>query len=267
MAIIKKVRRRLYRKKRSMKNKVTKPLLKSRQFKIAVKKVIHRLAENKTITADASNESITPCRGIGSAPYFINLLPLITTGTTQGTRIGNQIRIVKNHIKGYINLLPYNATTNNYFCPIIVKMWVVSWKFANPAFSQPALTDFNTFFQRGSATSNFIGNTLDMIRDVSSDSWTVHKTLQFELTSSPGWGAAIAGSTYPNNSGVFSKKYQFNLTKYAKSLKYDDSISNVPTNKNLYLVIQTVKADGTSAASGDLFCENHFQNTMYYEDF
>lgn len=262
------MKKRVYRKKSLFKKKIVKPMLKSKQFKTAVKNVIHRMAENKTVTADAVNESITPCRGVGSAPYFINLLPLITQGVQQGQRVGNQIRIVKNHIKGYINLLPYSATTNPYVCPIMVKMWVVSWKFANPAFSQPALVDFSTFFQRGSATTNFQGNPLDMIRDVSSDSWTVHKTRSFELSSSLQTSNSTPGTNalYQNPSGAWSIRYSFNLGKYAKTLKYDDTISNNVTNKNLYLIIQTVRADGTTVAAGDIYCKNHFQNTLYFED-
>lgn len=266
---------RFYRKKRATakrrlrtKKSIAKKAYRSRTFKIAVKRVIHRLAENKTITQDASNESITPCRGVGSAPYFINLLPTIATGTTQGTRIGNQVRIVKNHIKGFVNLLPYSSTTNPYVCPIMVKMWVVSWKFANPAFSQPALSDFSNFFQRGSATTNFIGNPLDMLRDINTDCWTVHKVKSFELNSSLQTSNSVAGTNaiYQSPSGVWSKRYSFEVAKYVKMLKYDDSISNQPTNKNLYLVIQTVRADGGSVGAGDVYVENHWQNTMYYED-
>lgn len=237
----------------------------SRAFAAKVKKIVHRMAENKTITQDASNESITPCDGVTAVPYFINLLPSVGQGVTQGTRVGDQIRIVKNHIKGYINLLPYNVTTNPYVCPIIVKMWIVSWKYANPAFTQPALVDFSTFFQRGSATSNFIGNPLDMVRDVNTDVWTVHKTKSFELSSGGSFNVATPVS-YQNPSGVWSHKYSFQVGKFVKLLKYNDNSPLTPTNKNLYLVIQTVRADGTAVAAGNVYCENHWQNTMYFED-
>lgn len=256
---------RKYRKRRA----VAKRTKTSRTFANKVKKIVHRMAENKTITQDAANDSITPCDGVTAVPYFLNLLPPITIGSSSGERIGNQIRIVKNHIVGFINMLPYNSATNKLSCPIIVKMWVVSWKYATGQFAQPALVDFTTFFQRGSATAGFIGNPLDMVRDVNTDVWTVHKTKTFELSSGPAFQSALNYSpvSYQNPSGVFSHKYSFNLGKYAKLLKYNDNIvPNRPTNKNLYLVIQTVRADGASVAAGDVYCENHFQSTIYYED-
>lgn len=259
----------VYRKKRLFKKKMSKKSsYKSNSFNNAVKRVVHRMAENKTITADAANESITPCDGVTAAPYFINLLPSIGQGVTQATRVGNQIRIVRNHIKGYINMLDYNASTNPMKCPIIVKMWVVSWKLANPAFTQPSLTEFSTFFQRGSSTTNFTGGMLDMLRDVNSDAWTVHKTKTFELSNAGAFNTSLNYNPISNQnpSGVWSHKYSFNLGKYAKLLKYNDITPTSPTNKNLYLVIQTVRADGASVVAGNVYCENHFQNTLYFED-
>lgn len=226
------------------------------------------MAENKTITADTANESITPCDGVTAAPYFLNLLPSIAQGVAQSQRIGNEVRITKNTISGYINLKPYSATNNPYTCPIIVKMWVVSWKYANTAFTTPSLTDFATFFERGSATSNFIGNPLDMLRAVNKDAWTVHRTKTFELSSSnvTGTPAATVSAINQNPSSLWSHKYYFSLGKYAKSLKYNDGLPNTTSNRNLYLVIQTVKADGTSVAVGDLYAENHYVSQLYYED-
>lgn len=239
----------------------------SRSFATKVKKIVHRMAENKTITQDASNDSITPCDGVTAVPYFLNLLPPLTIGANSADRIGNQVRIVKNHLVGYINMKPYSSTTNNYASPILVKMWVVSWKYATGQFTQPSLTDFSTFFQRGSATSNFIGNPLDMVRNVNTDVWTVHTSKSFQLNTALSGSVVVSGAVYQGTSGQFSHRYSFNLGKYAKLLKFNDNISpNRPTNKNLYLVIQTVRADGTAVAAGDVYCENHFQSTVFYED-
>lgn len=258
----------VYRKKRLFKKSIKKnPILKSKSFSSAVKKVVHRMAENKTITADAANESIQPCDGVTAAPYFINLLPSLGQGVTQGTRIGDQVRVVKNHIKGYINLLPYNATTNPYASPIIVKMWVVSWKYANTAFTQPALADFSTFFQRGSATSNFTGGMLDMVRDVNTDAWTVHTTRTFQLNAALSGSIVVSAGVYQGQSGQYTHKYSIDLTKYAKLLKYNDVTPLTPTNRNLYMVVQTLRADGASAGASTVYCENHWQNTFYFEDF
>lgn len=237
-----------------------------RTFAAKVKKVIHRMAENKVLQQEASNESITPCDGVTATPYFINMLPAVSQGVAQSQRVGDQIRLMSNKISGYINLRPYNATTNPYVSPIIVKMWVVSWKYANAQFTLPSLTDFSTFFQVGSSTANFIGNPLDMCRTVNTDVWTIHKTKSFELSVGGSYniGTPVSGQ---NPSGVYSHKYYLDVGKYAKLLKFNDTIApQRPSNRNLYLVIQTVRADGTSVAAGDVYCENHYSQSLTFED-
>lgn len=255
-------RRKIVRRRKATK----KGPFRGRKFNTAVKRVIHRMAENKNVISSAANQTIQPCDGVTAVPYKLNLLPPIAQGTSQAQRIGDSVRIVGNTINAYINLLPWNATTNPYSCPIIVKMWVVSWKYANVGYTEPALTDFNNFFELGSNSTNFIGNPLDMLRAVNKDVFTVHTTKQFELSCAPGWNASITNAIYPNLSGVMSKKVTFNVGKYVKSLKFNDAATDYATNHNLYLITQTVKADGTAVAASDRYCEFHFVQKMTYED-
>lgn len=258
-------KKRSYKGKRSVR-KVSKT---SRSFATKVKKVIHRMAENKVLNQSSALTHVVACDGSTNNTAFLNLLPALQQGSGQGQRIGNQVRLVKNTIKGHIWLRDYSATTNPLVAPVYVKMWVVSWKYSNTGSGlQPtARSDFDTFFQSGSATSNFTGNLLDMERSVNSDVWTVHKTKSFMLSTAPYSSAGTPPIQYQNQQGLICQPFSFNLGKYAKFLKYNDNIApSHPTNRNVYLIIQTVLARGQTNGTSSSYCTYSYSQDMIFED-
>lgn len=239
-------------------------------FNKAVKRVIHRMSENKVLSSSSPLVDVVACDGSTNNTAFLNLLPALQQGTAQGQRIGNQVRLVKNTIRGHIWLKDYSATTNPLLAPVMVKMWVVSWKYSNVGSGlQPtARTDYDTFFQAGSSTSNFVGNLLDMERSVNTDVWTVHATKTFMLSTAPYSSAGSPPIQYQNQQGVICHPFSFSLGKYAKSLKYNDNIApSHPTNHSLYLIIQTVQARGQTNGTSSSFCRYSYNQDMVYEDF
>lgn len=266
------VKRRAYRKRSSIRRKKqSKTLLKSRPFKIAVKKVIHRMSENKTWTFSSTPLSGVPLTAAitGSTsltsinPWTYELLPQLSQGTGNSNRIGNRVRMVKNNIRGFINLKPYNATTNTYQAPVMVKLWVFSPKSFSNFTGDMGWQNWTQFFRINNADTGFTGALLDLAYHVNTELYTLHTTRTYQLNNN-GSGAAV----YQSPSGKFIQPFNINLIRYAKDLKYDDNSSQRCTNKNLIICATTCYGDGT--VNGYLVpndqAEIHFIHECEFED-
>lgn len=249
-------RKRYARRKAATTRKTVSPSLKK-----YIKRTIHRNMENKFLTTYAANQGLT-IGGSAQVPYFISLPPCPTQSVNVQGRVGNEITVVKSQIRGYVNILPYNATTNPLLSPFYVKMWVCSRKKTNQLITgQPVIADFNNFFQAGATSLGFQSNILDTLFYNNKDYWNIYatKTLRLEFQSS------IAGTNAVlSPSGYTTQHFSFNLEKHLGRLKFNDS-SVQPVNKELYLVFQTVSADGTSTTLGPT-CEMHYVMEHQYED-
>lgn len=235
-------------------------------FKQKVNRIISSQVEKKLYVVYAANNAITTAAATN--PFSVNLMPTLTQGVTQESRIGQQIKIKSAIIKGFVNILPYNAVSNPLSTPVMIKLWVISSKLVNT--STIASTNIATsFFEVGSDTVGFQGNLLDMTFPVNADMFTVHRTKRFEI------GSTYASSTGPVGTGGYydnSKMilpFSFNYGKYFKTqLKYNDDSSflngNLPTNRNCWLVAQAVYCDGSSSA---ITCaEFHYTLKIEYTD-
>lgn len=242
---------------------VKKPLSKKRTYKkkptvsmatkMYVKKAISKEIENKSWIDYAINQSISSVQG--QTPNYIVLVPRLAQGVQKSQRVGNEIRIKKAYIKGYVNLLPYSATLNPRVAPVIVRLWVCSSKLVNTIL----LANTNiatTFFDAVNASVGFQGNMLDMLFTPNYEAWKVHATKSFEL----GLTTTTTGSA---DNSSFTRKFAFDVTKHLGIIKFDDA-TTTPTNRNLFLVFQAVYPDGTADAVQ--VAEFHYQYRIDYED-
>lgn len=247
---------RLLRRKRVARKPVSKKL------KTYIKKAIHAQIENKHYYGYGVNNTITTASS--STPSSLYLLPSLAIGASDGQRIANQIKVVKGVITGFVNLLPYSATLNPLSTPIMIRMWLLSGRQLNSnVFSN--YSPATNFFEVGATQIGPQGNMLDMVLRNNSQEYIVHTQRTFKL------GAAYASSTGPVGTGGYfdnspmTKKFTFNWGKYVKSkLIYNDAVTNVPTNRNMFLVFQAVNADGSSSAVNS--AEFHYTNEILYED-
>ena len=218
----------------------------SKAVKSYVKRAIHTNIENKLWIRFANSETITTAAA--SNPEYINLVPFPSQGTTQYTRTGNKIKIMKAYIKGFVNLLPYSSTLNPKVGPIYVKMWLCRYKELNCA--DISLTSISTnFFEGLSGSTSFQGNMLDMSLTNNKDDWIIYKTKTFEL----GGTSYVPGglSTQPliaADNSRYTKPFYFSFGKHLRKQLQFDANGNPPTNTNLFLVTQVVYADGTATA-------------------
>lgn len=237
----------------------------SKKVKSYVKRAIHRNIENKENIEYAANQTVLT--GSSGGFYSINLINDLAQGSTNSTRVGNQIKVVKGLLSLSMNLLKYNATTNPNLAPMWVKIWIV--RCLAQAEQDVSLPFGNEFFKVNNDNIDFQGNTLDMHLPVNTDKFRVLTTRMFKLGSANvNQPNAAAGSVtvahYADNS-PFAKKININWGRYVrKQLKYTDTVANC-MNDNCYMVIQVVPCDGTSNSEKES-AEIHYVNTMCYED-
>ena len=257
-------RRRYGRKAAPKRRYAKKSSKKGSSFAARVKKIIHRQLENKVVTGYAVNQSIAYAGSI-TDPTRIILTPAILQGFGVSNRIGNQVRVMRAVARGFVNLKPYNATSNTTQCPIYVKMWLCRRVDTNLTISSaPVTTDYANFFQQGNSVLPFQSNMLDMLLYTNKDYWTVFKTktIQLGTLTNP---SASNSTLLAGNSNV-SVPFYFDLTKHLGLLKFNDNnASYLPTNKELFLVMQCCPADGSTLGALDA-CEFHYTVQYEYED-
>lgn len=256
MPYVRKSRKPVMRKRRRTTRRV------SAATKKYVKSAIHRNIENKHFTDYGANQSINVALVGAVQPTVLNFFPSLSEGAENGERLGNKVRMVGNFLNMYINILPYNAGTNTKY-PLNVRCWIVKYKELN-ANATFALSDWNSFFTLGNSNLGFQGNMLDMILPVNKNKWIVYEERSFKLglgQGSSSYGSSHAG--YDNSS--FNKHLKFQGAKHWKnSLNYTVSGTSLPTNTNLWFVVQVVPSDGSTEV-GPL-AEMHYTQHMTYED-
>lgn len=250
-------RRRRYAKKGAGKRKYyRKGARVSKALKRYIKKAIHNQIENKVHVGYAANQVVVN----SSVPTALYALPNPTQGVGSNNRIGQCINLMKSKIDMIFNLLPYNVTTNPTPTVQLVKLWLCSCKSVNTNSigSTSILTNF--FEGTGGVSVGSQNTTLDMLLTVNQDAWTVYETRYFKLGASNN-STPISNSGYFDNSPM-SKKVSFNINKYVKRLRYDST--SVPNNRNLFIVMMTCNADGTT--SGSQAVEYHYNARWEFED-
>jgi len=208
----------------------------STAVKTYVKRSIHKEIENKVADYIALNQSINSVSG-----YSFNLVPTLSQGNTSSTRLGNEIRVVSGIVKGYVNLLNYNAITN----PITtqrVRIMVISMKFTNST-----TLDTGTIWQYGNSSLAVQANLGDCLYKINRDRYVCYYDKTFVL-SSPSQSTYTNGLNNNFSNDKFQIPFSINFGKHLKTkIKYDDATSSA-TNRNMFLWIQSVNADGSATA-------------------
>lgn len=231
-----------------------------------VKRIINAQVERKMYVTYGANQTINTA--LGSTPTSLNLMPQISQGTAQEQRIGQQIKITRAWVKGFVNLLPYNVSSNPLSTPIWIKIWLLTAKLTNSA-GLSNTTISTGFFEVGTDTVGPQGNMLDLAFPVNKDAFTVYKSKKINLGATYASGTGQVGTSGYFDNSKMSIPFYFNYGRHFKSqLKYNDDSAalngNYPYNRNCYLVFQAVYADG-STATGPI-AEYHYTINIEYTD-
>lgn len=235
-----------------------------KRLKRYVKRAIHNNIENKIVVKNFANQSVTTADTTFQVAS-INLLPDVPKGTEQGERLGIKIKPVVNSIRGFINMKPHNSLTNPY-APVKVRLMIVSYKLQNRNANTLQLSDFSRIFEAGNSTVGFQGNMLDMILPINKADWIIYENRVINV----GIGSessAFSGSGFTYDASRFSVPFSFNCVKHCKSfLTFDDTSSSRPTNRNLYMLIQPVSAEGSAGGGIYTPIEMHYSHRFEFED-
>lgn len=242
---------------------VKKPTSTKQMITKICKNIVHRNSENKAWFDYGTNVVIPTASN--SVPVYRNVLPLLAQGTGHSNRVGNSISVRNGYIKGRINILPYNPITNPFPVPVFVKMWLISSKIGNTNLLN--LTNIATdFFDVVNGSVSFQGTMLDIDFSINKDAWTCHAQKLVKIGAgftNTTLNLPVSGGGYFDNSPMTAPFY-FNFTKHIKNLKYDDTLTAC-TNRNLFLIFQTINCDGSTPA-GYTPAEMHYSIRVEYED-
>jgi len=234
-----------------------------------VKKAIHANVENKCVQINFGNSF----GNVNESPDF-NAYPMcplssywsISQGVTQGTRIGNQIKIRKVMLNYILRPLPYNATTNPQPNPCEVQM-MLGYVKQTPS-QIPTGSDVSVLFQSGASTSAPVGTLRDIISIVNTDVWVIKKrwTHKVGYAAFEGTGANAGNQFQANNDFKLNHVKRLDITKHIpKTLNFNDN-SITSTNRNLFLMYYAVAADGGTYGSNGLVANIEFWIDFHYED-
>lgn len=241
---------RLNRKKKIFRRKRVIPKV----IKRYVKSQIHSNIENKEYCSYANNTSITNSGATGGFNYLA-LIPDISQGTTEQTRIGNQVKPVSLNLRMNIQNKVYNATTNPSYHNTY-RVLIISFRKQN-AFTTADIT--NNLFNVGSSSVGWQGTLLDAMLPVNTTIFKVHYDRVVSLSSPV--------DANVNDARPFQKSLSFYLKNcLPKTIKYNDAVGT-PTNCNLYMIMTAVASDGsTGSVSATAMGSFSYVSRFIYED-
>jgi len=221
-------RKRSFKKKRVFKKYAKKTTRVSPRVKSYVKREIARQTENKI-----QNNSIGST-GIFTyiyEPQFRFLNCLVSQGTGQGDRVGNQVRVRKATLR--LNIWCSNAVVNSTISKYF-DIYIVKNKKSNISVSAG---ESSQFLQFGNSSTAYDGDALDGLRTINRDVFIpcYHKRIKMvnssDITNQSGTGGSTAVTL------------RIDCTKYLKKVQKFNDTTAAPTNDNLFLAIGAAFVD------------------------
>lgn len=254
-----------------------------RPVKQYVKAMISRNVETKQCIPIGANN--LPIRGYGivpNGPHQLTTLDIgqifdgMLQGTANGERLGNEIRIKKLTLKGFINLDSTKAEDATYLKnPMFVKMFVGRRKdtMANPnTYATTSYTAFQDLFEAGPLVGFPDNLPTDMYQTINNETYQIVARRFFKIgTSAP--SNQPSGSAQWNNDFSFSKYFSIDLTKHVNVIKYEPDmggggVHGEVRNWGLYAWFLVCFANGATIdpITNNTPLEYHYNINATYED-
>lgn len=257
------------RKKSSSRNFKRKPIrktsFKKKSMRKFVKRVIKSTAEKKNCVFRASKTVgyVTSGTGIVS---ISDLLPyasgVLVQGTGQGDRIGNKITFVSGRLNLFIYPAVYNATSNPFPTPQIMRIFIGYRK------SQPTVapTTFTDLFQLGNTSVGITSTPDNMTLEVNKDAFMIYydKLVKIGYAVTNGSGASGADQGWANNDFKLNHIVKIPLSKfYPKKLTFNDGTTTVEQpGRYMWCIVQAATNNTTSSTSVIV----DWNQTMFFTD-
>lgn len=254
----------------------------SSPVKSYVNKVINRNEETKcSVRLNIADQVSVTGAGLNtpSGLGFVSpasIIPAITQGTDAASRIGNKIK-TKNLKLAFTlraqnvsnSLTPFPAT------PFLCRVIVFRHKYANDDYSQNNILDLGN-------TSGNLGSTPDTwIEPYNKEEYTILYSKQWVMQPIKDetrytFPATVAGagnttmlntpvSEVPQNGAKNFIMKKVNI-KVPKTLIYNDSVSSLPTNQNMYMAVACCNLDGTIVSSVQSRVMLNAESYLYFKD-
>lgn len=263
--------------------KVSKPLYKRRSVipravNRVAKRALSRQTETKTAIIQYDNQACNS--GISVTGDFRELIPQITQGVTEGSRLGNRVNLKGIYVKGHIIASTIASTTSlvdklaGNIPPnarIGVRMMVVAGRRYNEVNASTLSAYTDRLLSIGTLQTSFDGNVRDMYADIARDTVKVYYDKVFYINTPVMYNintTAPAGTTSQDSVANVSgscKFFKFKIPTKVAKLIYNDAI-DYPLNFRPYLALGYCHLDGSTADVVTTAVKLSFVSKTYFTD-
>ncbi len=249
-------------KKRGKTSKKTKSNTKpTANFSKKVMSVVSRAAETKCAAPLIYRKNPIMALLDNNLTQCIPLMPNIAQGEAQGDRIGNSVstKTVMLYLQSHMYQI---STPANSDPPKFVDYYIYKYK---PTNSQSSI-DLRQFLQYGSTSTSYDGTNLPESGglNVNNDKFTLKKHIRRQL-----W-CPDANNTYAlaTRNVQNANALKLNITKmFKKDLLYNDNVSNIVSNDNLFISVVYTNNDGQQYSTDQVVGEFDITVLFKYDDF
>lgn len=242
----------------------TKPKM---DFATRVKKIINGEAETKEKVVNIFSQSSVVGTGLTTAGLGLvqsNLLDTlsIAQGTEQEERNGNKITDARLRVRGVIQSLPWDSTTNSNLLPYEVHLVA----FKEKARISNAITSLKQL--PNNTTGEIDGTLINSCYPYNKDSYIFRKIKTFKLRPIAGeYANATSGNqtinTQTSNAPMFIRFHE--TIDIHKELKYQDA-ATVPSNDWVGLAFFVINGDGATMPASQSRCKVTMDAVLRYKD-
>jgi len=211
-----------------------------------IKKVVRSLAEKKSVNTDPIAYTFNGNNATMSAAVDLTApLVAIAQGNTDGTRVGNRIRLTRYTLKIAFNFLGGASGVDQG----VVQMFIGRMK--NDPSGTPNATDLARIYQDGASTASADGTMLATLRDINTDYFQIVAYRKFKL------GLATA-----SNNNDFPLYQEFVIDNLLKGdVIYNDALT--PANKFLFMWCQVTSLDDTNIITSSQVAARYYISCEY----
>lgn len=187
---------------------------------------------------------------------------IIAQGSGQGSRIGNEIKIMKAHTS--ITLYPYSSNYGTQQGESLdMMMYIVRFRAVYDISDVLNLVE-NAFFQDGNSDRPLTGTLEDTVHRINEDIIVKSKRILGKL--GPAGFGSISANTFMNNDYKYNLHYELDVTPYLKkNYRFNDTY-NQPYEGATVLIFSPVSPQNTNVGSGELTCYMAMRHDILYKD-
>lgn len=202
-------------------------------------------ASNTTVWSTSNVWMLTPNSGELS----------ITQGVTQGTRVGNKIKIKTAKLIVHLTPNGYVASGNQNTVPSpqYIDIYIFKLRTQTDSIASARTVSLSSFFQNGASAVGFVGNGTDWMHQINNEQVKVYYHKRFKIgyaDYSSNTGHQAEANDLTNNDFNLSQIIEIDMMKngYPKHMIFEDN-NVIAQQDQLYFLANPVDFDGTLPAN------------------